>query len=180
MAVALLLPRVLARGGDRAVMTRAAFVLPGALGLLALGLTLRPGTWSWPALLVVWLVVGAAGSAVLTPGGRVVRRCVRGTDLPAVFAARFSLSHVCWLLAYPLAGGLAATAGPAVSAAVLTVVALVGAVAATRLWPATEPESGEGPDVRTDPESGAGGAAGAGSRQRGSRISRPSRTTSRP
>ncbi|WP_189833852.1 MFS transporter [Streptomyces zaomyceticus] len=180
MAVALLLPRALARGGDRAVMTRAALVLPGALGLLALGLTLRPGAWSWPALLVVWLVVGAAGSAVLTPGGRVVRRCVRSADLPAVFAARFSLSHVCWLLAYPLAGGLAATAGPAVSAAALTVVALVGAVAAARLWPAPEPDSGEGPDAGTEPEPGAEGAAAAGSRQRGSRISRPSRTTSRP
>ncbi|MFD8640057.1 MFS transporter [Streptomyces zaomyceticus] len=180
MAVALLLPRVLARGGDRAVMTRAALVLPGALGILALGLTLRPGTWSWPALLVVWLVVGAAGSAVLTPGGRVVRRCVRSADLPAVFAARFSLSHVCWLLAYPLAGGLAATAGPAVSAAALTVVALVGAVAAARLWPASDPEPGADRDARTDPEPGAEAGAAAASRQRGSRISRPSRTTSRP
>ncbi|MFG2901118.1 MFS transporter [Streptomyces zaomyceticus] len=180
MAVALLLPRVLARGGDRAVMTRAALVLPGALGILALGLTLRPGTWSWPALLVVWLVVGAAGSAVLTPGGRVVRRCVRSADLPAVFAARFSLSHVCWLLAYPLAGGLAAMAGPAVSAAALTVVALVGAVAAARLWPASDPEPGADRDARTDPEPGAEAEAAAASRQCGSRISRPSRTTSRP
>ncbi|MFH9727521.1 MFS transporter [Streptomyces sp. NPDC017254] len=169
MAVALLLPRVLERGGDRAVMTRAAFVLPGALGLLALGLTVPPGDWSWPALLVVWLVAGAAGSAVLTPGGRVVRGAVRSGDLPAVFAARFSLSHACWLLAYPLAGWLAATAGPAVSAAVLTVVALVGAVGAARLWP-TEDPAPEEVAAASDP----------GSRQRGSRISRPSRTTSRP
>ncbi|WP_395364857.1 MFS transporter [Streptomyces sp. YH02] len=157
MAVALLLPRVLERDGDRTVMVRGAFALPGALGLLALGLTVTPGAWSWPALLAVWLLTGAAGSAVLTPGGRVVRRSVRSGDLPAAFAARFSLSHACWLLTYPLAGVLAATTGPAASAAVLAAVALAGAAAAARLWP-REPASP----------------------QRGSRTSRPSRTTSSP
>ncbi|WP_055603951.1 MFS transporter, partial [Streptomyces aureus] len=154
MAMALLLPRVLARGGDRAVMVRAAFVLPGALGLLALGLTARPGAWSWPALLLLWLVAGAAGSAVLTPGGRVVRGSVRSGDLPAAFAARFSLSHACWLLTYPLAGWLAATTGPAASAAVLTVVALAGAVGAARLWPRADPATG-----RRTPAPAAGGCA---------------------
>ncbi|MFI8914563.1 MFS transporter [Streptomyces sp. NPDC053513] len=139
MTVALLLPRVLDRADDRAVMVRAALVLPGALALLALGLTAAPGPWSWPALLAVWLVAGAAGSAVLTPGGRVVRRSAAGGDLPAAFAARFSLSHACWLLAYPLAGGLAAWAGPAVSAAVLAALALLGAVGAARLWPREDP-----------------------------------------
>ncbi|WP_078945024.1 MFS transporter [Streptomyces flavochromogenes] len=142
MAVALLLPRVLERGDDRAVMVRAAFVLPAALGLLALGLTATPGAWSWPALLLVWLVTGAAGSAVLTPGGRVVRGSVRSGDLPAAFAARFSLSHACWLLTYPLAGWLAVTTGPAASAAVLTAVALAGAVGAARLWPPADPATG--------------------------------------
>ncbi|ROQ35184.1 putative MFS family arabinose efflux permease [Streptomyces sp. PanSC19] len=139
MTVALLLPRVLDRADDRAVMVRAALVLPGALALLTLGLTAAPGSWSWPALLAVWLVAGAAGSAVLTPGGRVVRRSAAGGDLPAAFAARFSLSHACWLLAYPLAGGLAAWAGPAVSAAVLAALALLGAVGAARLWPREDP-----------------------------------------
>ncbi|MGW1252618.1 MFS transporter [Streptomyces sp. NPDC002535] len=168
MAAALLLPRLLERAGDRAVMMRAAFVLPGAVGLLALGLALPPGTWSWPALLALWLVTGAAGSAVLTPGGRVVRGSVRSRDLPAAFAARFSLSHACWLLTYPLAGLLAATAGPAGSAAVLTAVALAGATGAAGLWP------------REDPAAGRGTPAPA-SRERGSsRVSGPSRSTSSP
>ncbi|MFE4307064.1 MFS transporter [Streptomyces sp. NPDC056891] len=177
MAVALLLPRVLERGTDRAVMVRAAFVLPGALGLLALGLAVAPGAWSWPALLAVWLVTGAAGSAVLTPGGRVVRGSVRSGDLPAAFAARFSLSHACWLLTYPLAGSLAATTGPAVSAAVLTAVALAGAAGAARLWPRADPTTG-----RRTPGAAAEAPAtkAPASPQRGSRISRPSRTTSSP
>ncbi|MER5964978.1 MFS transporter [Streptomyces sp. NPDC002057] len=166
MAAALLLPRVLERCGDRAVMVRAALVLPGALGLLALGLAVPPGAWSWPALLAVWLITGAAGSAVLTPGGRVVRRSVRAGDLPAAFAARFSLSHACWLVTYPLAGLLAAAAGPAASAAALTAVALAGALGAALLW--------------TEPERDPGHRTGTAARQRGSRISRPSRTTSRP
>ncbi|MFF3843146.1 MFS transporter [Streptomyces sp. NPDC001930] len=216
MTVALLLPRVLERGGDRAVMVRAAFVLPGALGLLALGLTVTPGAWSWPALLLVWLVTGAAGSAVLTPGGRVVRGSVRSGDLPAAFAARFSLSHACWLLTYPLAGLLAATTGPAASAAVLTAVALAGATGAAALWPREDPAVGRrtpvpaaeapvaevpaaqapdapGPAVQAPDAPGPAAQAPAvqgsapeapalapASSQRGSRISRPSRTTSSP
>ncbi|WP_329620544.1 MFS transporter [Streptomyces sp. NBC_01255] len=147
MAVALLLPRALDRrpagrpapGGERALMLRAAFVLAGALGLFAFGLALPPGDWAWPGLLAVWLLLGAATSAILTPGGRLLRRSARSADLPAAFAARFSLSHACWLLTYPLAGGLAARAGLMASAAVLAGIALLGALAATRLWPRTDP-----------------------------------------
>ncbi|MEX0173283.1 MFS transporter [Streptomyces sp. LMG1-1-1.1] len=229
MAVALLLPRVLGRADDRAVMVRAAFVLPAALGLLAAGLAVPPGAWSWPALLALWSVVGAAGSAVLTPGGRVVRRSAASGDLPAAFAARFSLSHACWLVTYPLAGLLAVGAGPAVAAAVLGAVALLGAVGAARLWPRTDPaelphahpelpaghphlagaagahahdfridalhrhwpkEPGSGPHVSGRPAPGRSAAArsaparsvsaASAPGQRGRRISRPSRTTSRP
>ncbi|WP_314613629.1 MFS transporter [Streptomyces stackebrandtii] len=155
MTTALLLPRVLdrpslagsgRRPGDlrgpareRALMLTAAYVLAGALGLLALGLALTPGSWSWPGLLALWLVLGAATSAILTPGGRLLRRSARSADLPAAFAARFSLSHACWLLTYPLAGWLAARTGLPASAAVLTGIALLGALTAARLWPRTDP-----------------------------------------
>ncbi|MFF8836922.1 MFS transporter [Streptomyces sp. NPDC015130] len=199
MTVALLLPRLLdgppadrprplgcllRPAGERALMLRAAFALPTALGALALGLTLGVGVgagggagagagagpgwgggpWSWPALLVLWAVLGAATSAILTPGGRLLRRSARSADLPAAFAARFSLSHACWLLTYPLAGGLAAGAGLATSAAVLAGVALLGALAAARLWPRTDPAALE----HTHPELPAGHphltAAGGGGR----------------
>ncbi|MFI8370042.1 MFS transporter [Streptomyces sp. NPDC085466] len=137
MAVALLLPRVVGRLGDRTLMLPAAFVMTAALGLFATGL--GTGTLSWPALLVAWLVIGAATSAILTPGGRLLRRSAAAPDLPAAFAAHFSLTHACWLVTYPLAGGLAAEAGLAVSAAVLTALALVAAVTAVRLWPRRDP-----------------------------------------
>ncbi|MFB7280205.1 MFS transporter [Streptomyces hydrogenans] len=144
MTVALLLPGLLGRTGDRALMLPAAGVLTAALGLLATGLA---SGWAdahraaaWPALLVLWACLGAATSTVLTPGGRLLRRSATDRDLPALFAARFSLSHGCWLLTYPLAGWLASRAGPAASAAALAAVALAATGAATRLWPRRDPE----------------------------------------
>ncbi|MFD7557285.1 MFS transporter [Streptomyces sp. NPDC059835] len=124
MVTALLLPRLLRRFADRAVMLPAAFALPVVLAGVAVLTAAAPGSWSWPALLAAWAAVGAACSAVLTPGGRVIRDCTAEADLPAAFAAQFSLSHGCWLLTYPLAGWLAAGAGLPVTAAVLAVVSL--------------------------------------------------------
>ncbi|MGW5002192.1 MFS transporter [Streptomyces hydrogenans] len=144
MTVALLLPGLLGRTGDRALMLPAAGVLTASLGLLTTGLA---SGWAdahraaaWPALLVLWACLGAATSTVLTPGGRLLRRSATDRDLPALFAARFSLSHGCWLLTYPLAGWLASRAGPAASAAALAAVALAATGAATRLWPRRDPE----------------------------------------
>ncbi|WP_030556332.1 MFS transporter [Streptomyces exfoliatus] len=137
MVVALLLPRVVGRLGDRALMLPAAFVVTATLGLLAAGL--GTGGLSWPALWAAWLVIGAATAAILTPGGRLLRRSAAAPDLPAAFAAQFSLTHACWLITYPLAGWLASQAGLAVSAAVLTALALAAAVTAVRLWPREDP-----------------------------------------
>jgi MFS family permease len=140
MTAALLLPPLLDRVGDRAVLLPAAFVTAGTLALLPAGLAAGPDAWSWPALLAAWLLLGAAGSAVLTPGGRLLRRSADRADLPAVFAARFSLAHGCWLLTYPLAGWTATRAGLGAAASALGAVALLAAVAAVRLWPRTDPD----------------------------------------
>ncbi|WP_318209424.1 MULTISPECIES: MFS transporter [unclassified Streptomyces] len=137
MIVALLLPRAVGRLGDRTLMLPAAFAMTGALALLAA--ILGGGALTWPLLLAAWLVIGAATSAILTPGGRLLRRSAAAPDLPAAFAAQFSLTHACWLVTYPLAGWLAAQAGLAVSAAVLTAIALAAAAVAVRLWPRTDP-----------------------------------------
>ncbi|MDQ8705286.1 MFS transporter [Streptomyces sp. LHD-70] len=132
MLAALLLPRLLDRVGDRTVMLPAAFALPAVF--TAYGLATLAGP-SWPALLGAWCAFGAASSALLTPTGRLLRRSAAPADLPAAFAAQFSLSHACWLLTYPLAGGLAAAAGPAAAAWTLGALALAGALTATLLWP---------------------------------------------
>ncbi|MDI3387585.1 MFS transporter [Streptomyces sp. B-S-A8] len=144
MAVALLLPRVLDRVGDRAVMLPAAFALPAVF--TAYGLATLGGP-SWPALLTAWCAFGAASSALLTPTGRLLRRSTPPSGLPAAFAAQFSLSHACWLLTYPLAGWVGASAGAGVAGWVLGAVALTGAVAATWLWPSGDAVSSGPPSV---------------------------------
>ncbi|WP_404961748.1 MFS transporter [Streptomyces sp. 147326] len=139
MLAALVLPRLLQRAADRTVMLRAAFALPALLAAAAAVTSTTPGSWSWPALLAVWAALGAACSAVLTPGGRLIRRSTADADLPAAFAARFSLSHGCWLLTYPLAGWLGAGAGLSPTALVLAAVALASTTAAAVIWPARDP-----------------------------------------
>ncbi|MFG3349907.1 MFS transporter [Streptomyces sp. NPDC048018] len=139
MGVALLLPRLLDRRDDRPVMLAGAFALPGVLGALALTVTAGGGAVAWAGLLGAWFLAGAAISAVLTPGGRVLRRSADSADLPAAFAARFSLSHACWLLTYPSAGWLVARTGPGPPAVLLGGLALLAALAAARLWPRTDP-----------------------------------------
>ncbi|MFG3228804.1 MFS transporter [Kitasatospora sp. NPDC048194] len=141
MLAALLLPRLLARVSDRSVMLPAAFALPCVLAAVTAITATPAGTGSWLALLAAWALVGAGSSAVLTPGGRVVRRSAADPDLPAAFAAQFSLSHGCWLLTYPLAGRLAAAAGLPATAAVLGAVALAAATAAASLWPTRDPDA---------------------------------------
>ncbi|MGC0418011.1 MFS transporter [Embleya sp. AB8] len=139
MSAALLLPRLLRRFADRAVMLAAALALPVILACVA-GLTATaPGAWTWSLLLSAWAAIGAASSAVLTPGGRVLRRSAADPDLPAAFAAQFSLSHGCWLLTYPLAGRLATAAGLPVTAIVLAVVASAAGTVAATTWPTHDP-----------------------------------------
>lgn len=140
MLAALLLPRALDRVGDRTVMLPAAFALSCVLAAVSLGTAVAPGPWTWPALLAAWALLGAATSVVLTPCGRLLRRSAAAADLPAAFAAQFSLSHSCWLLTYPLAGWLAAAAGMPVASAVLAAVGLAAASCAMAIWPRTDPD----------------------------------------
>ncbi|MFG2557259.1 MFS transporter [Streptomyces sp. NPDC048581] len=138
MTVALLLPRVLEKISDRAVILPAALLL--AVVFTGLGaITASPdGSWRWPALLAAWAAFGAACSAVLTPTGRLVRRSAPAEQRTAAFAAQFSLSHSCWLLTYPLAGWLSAEAGLQAAVVGLGGIALAASVLAVRLWPSRE------------------------------------------
>ncbi|MFG2915611.1 MFS transporter [Kitasatospora sp. NPDC048298] len=177
MAVALLLPRVLDRVPDRIVMLPAAFGIVGLFALLAALTAAGPGAWRWPVLLAVWAAFGAAGSLILTPTGRVLRDSVAREDLPAVFAAQFSLSHGCWLLTYPLAGWLGATLGLGAASVALGGVALASGALAARAWRAvpgagsvtgraagSAPVGPAGRRVRPRGLSGVPGSAGAGRR----------------
>jgi MFS family permease len=139
MLVALLLPRVLDRVPERRVMlTGAVVLLAGMVGAIGLS-TASSGAWRWTAVLVVWAVIGTGTGLVLTPVGRVLRRSSTASDRPAVFAAQFSLSHACWLLAYPIAGWVATAAGFTATWLVLTGLAVIGLVTAVLAWPQRDP-----------------------------------------
>jgi MFS family permease len=95
----------------------------------------------WPVLLADWFVLGLAYSALATPAGRLLRRSSHEPDRPALFAAQFSLSHACWLLAYPLVGWLGARVGIAAALWAMAALAVLGVAAAIRLWPKVDAES---------------------------------------
>lgn len=75
---------------------------------------------------------------VMTSIGRLLKQSCQAEERPALFAAQFSLSHACWLIAYPLAGWLGSSMGMMAAFAALATVALFATLAASRLWP-TEP-----------------------------------------
>lgn len=146
MLAALVLPRVLKATSDRTVMLIGSVILAAALavfGLVAL---------DWPVLLAGWLVMGIGYSLCVTPGGRLLRRSSTEPDRPALFAAQFALSHVCWLLAYPVAGQVGARFGMAPAFLALAALAVAGVALALWRWPRNDPAkiAHEHPDLPAD------------------------------
>lgn len=131
MIAALALPRLLDRIPDRPAML-------GGAGVLAASLFAGLGVGSYGLLLTLWLVLGLGYSLAQTPSGRLLRRSAQPEDRPAVFAAQFALSHACWLLTYPLAGWLGATAGMKATFVALGAIAALAIVLAMRLWPTAD------------------------------------------
>ncbi|MFI6869002.1 MFS transporter [Nocardia sp. NPDC050406] len=140
MLVALALPGVLDRVGARPVMLTGAGTLVAGLGAGIALSTATAGDWRWAAAIAVWALIGSGSAAILTPTGQVLRRSSRSADRPALFAAQFSLSHLAWLLTYPIAGWLTTAAGFTATWVTLTVFAGVGITVALRMWPRHDPE----------------------------------------
>ena len=137
MAVALSAPRVLERLGDRTVMLTGAAVVPFAMAGAASMTWAAPGS-GWWLLLLLWFLLGAANSTILTPSSRLLRDASTEDTRPYVFTAQFSLSHACYILTYPLAGWLGAVADLGWAAAALTIVAMIGSAGAFLSWPRHE------------------------------------------
>ena len=141
MLAALALPSLLRRANDRSVMILGAGLL--TVTLAAMGLTFpRIGNEAlWSVLLAGWLAMGIAYSVCVTPGGRLLKRSAGETDRPALFAAQFALSHVCWLIAYPVAGQVGALVGMPAAFLLLAAFAGLGFALALWLWPRSDPGS---------------------------------------
>lgn len=139
MLVAMLLPRVLARAGERRAMLLSGGSMVLVLAATATLWSLAPALVGWPVVLAAWLLLGAGYAGVVTPGGLLLRRSAAPADLAALFAAQFSLSHACWLVAYPLAGWVGAAFGQGIALWSLALLCACGFVAATIAWPALDP-----------------------------------------
>ena len=133
LLAALALPRVLDRVSDRTVMmTGAAVLVAGTIAAVSLAAT---GVLGWFSTAMIWFVVGAGMALIVTPTGRVLRSSVQPNEIPEVFAAQFSLSHLAWLVTYPIAGWMGTNLGFTATWSVLAILAIVGAAAARFLWP---------------------------------------------
>ncbi|WP_291297231.1 MFS transporter [Elioraea sp.] len=129
IAGTLVLPALLRRITERSLMLPGAAMVAAALllGTVAPGLRL---------LLPLWFAIGAGCALAQTPYGFLIRRTiVAPEEKPPLYAAQFALSHLCLLLAYPLAGWLGAAAGMRMTFAILGTTAAAAGLLAQRLWP---------------------------------------------
>ncbi|QDG68128.1 MFS transporter [Pseudarthrobacter sp. NIBRBAC000502772] len=134
MAVALSAPWALDRLADRSLMMSGAALLGlGLAGTFVLLATAGP----WLMLLGLWAALGAGTSMISTPSARLLRRSATESTRAYIFTAQFSLSHACFIITYPVAGWIGASAGQPAAAAVLAVVAMISTAAAVNFWPAS-------------------------------------------
>ncbi|MPY10745.1 MFS transporter [Arthrobacter bussei] len=153
MMVAFLAPRVLERTPGRTFMLTGGWILiAGLIAAAFLASTEQSSIHltdnSWAIFLGLWVLLGIGTSMISTPSSRLLRRVATDDTRSYLFTAQFSLSHACFLLAYPLAGWVGAAAGQETVALVLAACALIATIAAVVLWPATGPD---GPQERVGP-----------------------------
>ncbi len=133
MIAALSLPGLLQHYTDRYLMLSAAmslFILQAIYGYYFL---YQKGA-SWNGLLIVWFLGGIAYSLIQTPSGRLLKRSSDEAIRPALFAAQFSLSHLCWLVTYPLAGYLGSAYGIGTTFLIMSGLSLTAIIIARLLW----------------------------------------------
>ncbi|MFD9859206.1 MFS transporter [Streptomyces alboflavus] len=133
LVAALALPRVLDRIAARTVMMTGAGVLVG--GTTAAVTLIATDLATWTGTAVIWTVIGIGMALIITPTGKVLRASVGRNAIPEAFAAQFSLSHLAWLITYPVAGWLGTSTGLTAAWSVLAVLAGGGAIGALLLWP---------------------------------------------
>ncbi|MGX2997717.1 MFS transporter [Streptomyces sp. JNUCC 64] len=133
LLAALALPKVLDRVAARTVMVTGAGVLVG--GTVAAVALVSTGLAGWTGTAIVWAVIGVGMALVITPTGTVLRSSVEPHEIPGAFAAQFSLSHLAWLVTYPVAGWLGTHTGFTLTWSLLAALAATGTAGALLLWP---------------------------------------------
>jgi len=132
MLVAVVSPKLLERCSERNLM------LMGSL-MLVISLGMSTSIEKWSELLPIWMVLGFGYSMIHVPMGRLLTRSAHTEDRPALFAAHFSLSHACWLIAYPTVGWLGANLELSLTFGILALGCLLSFLLACRAWPKIDP-----------------------------------------
>lgn len=126
LLIALNTPRLVeAFGVTRTMLTGATVVIAGLIGALVFTVFTVGGSGIWWPLLLVWATLGAGTSLINTPSARLLLAASTEQNRNLVYTAQFSLSHACFLIAYPIAGWLGAWT---LTAAVITLL-IIGATA---------------------------------------------------
>lgn len=92
-------------------------------------------------LLIGWFLLGACLSFAQTPIGSLLKQSSNEEDRAAVFSAHFSLSHLAWMITYPLAGWLVLSIGLSMTFTLLSLLSFGAIVIAFKLWPTHDPDS---------------------------------------
>ena len=131
MIVALSLRAILDQVPLRPVMFTGGAVLVTAA---AIGAS-EPGR---AAAVVLWFVIGAGASLVLTASGLLLRRMSTSHTRQLVFTGQFALSHATWLVTYPLAGLAGAAFGIGATFLLMAMIGALGLVLAWWQWRPTD------------------------------------------
>ena len=128
MIVAIFLPKFLEKIQLRIV------VLFGSM-ILVLALFLSSFSPTWVYFVILWFILGVGLSLVQVPAGFLVRLSCKEEDSISFFSANFSLSHLCWMFAYIIAGVMGVKIGLENTFLVFAVLALIATVIAYKTYP---------------------------------------------
>ena len=103
--------------------------------LMSVGLVLMSTMPSYFYALPCWFLVGIGWSLVQTPSGKIVNMSASPSDRTSYFSAQFALSHVCWLVTYPISGFLVLYYGFSFSALFLSCIVLTCFIFSILFWP---------------------------------------------
>jgi MFS family permease len=103
--------------------------------LMSVGLVLMSTMPSYFYALPCWFLVGIGWSLVQTPSGKIVNMSTSPSDRTSYFSAQFALSHLCWLITYPISGFLVLYYGFSFSALFLSCIVLTCFIFSILFWP---------------------------------------------
>ncbi|MGF1659077.1 MAG: MFS transporter [Rubrimonas sp.] len=126
---ALMLPRLMAERGERALMLAGGATMAGALALSA-------GVSLYGSLLALWAVAGFGAAMAQAPAAALIRRAAPADSRQSVYAANLALGALASGAGYAAAGALDVAVSMQVASLVFAGVATVATLVAALVWPA--------------------------------------------